>query len=114
MPTPTFLIEQSVQRYVGTLSDLSPTERDERLDLIESFAHHVGQQPDLMVAEIFDEVTRKYRKRGFYTNQAKDFAAELGGPHNAQLQRSNVIRAFFIANGRRLLTEQPAWMSSAD
>jgi hypothetical protein len=25
----------------------------------------------------------------------------------------NVIRAFFIANGRRLLPEQPDWMRSA-
>ena len=30
--------------------------------------------------------------------------------HNAQLQRSNIVRAFFMANDRRLLTEQPAWM----
>jgi len=31
-------------------------------------------------------------------------------PCNAQLQRSNIIRAFFIANSRRLLPEQPEWM----
>jgi hypothetical protein len=54
---------------------------------------------------------RKYKKRNCYTTQAKQFAAELGGSPNAQLQR-NLIRAFFIANGRRLLTERPTWMSS--
>jgi hypothetical protein len=32
---------------------------------------------------------------------------------HSQLQRSNIIRAFFIANGRRLLTERPAWMSDS-
>jgi hypothetical protein len=40
-----------------------------------------------------------------------DISGDIGGSSNAQLQRSNVIRAFFITNGRRLLTERPAWMS---
>ena len=113
MPTPEFLDQQSVRRYAATLSDLPPRERDERLDLLEAFAARVDRQPDTMIAEIFDETTRKYKRRGYYTTQAKEFAAELGGSPNAQLQRSNLIRAFFIANGRRLLTERPAWMSSS-
>lgn len=51
-------------------------------------------------------------RRNYCTTQAKEFAAELGGSSNALLQRSNLIRAFFIANGRLLLKERPAWMSS--
>jgi hypothetical protein len=112
MPTPEFLDQPSVRRYAATLSDLTPRERDQRLDLLEEFAARVRRQPDTMIAEIFDETTRKYKRRGYYTTQAKEFAAELGGSPNAQLQCSNIIRAFFIANGRRLLTERPAWMSS--
>lgn len=111
MPSPDFAALRSVQRYAATLADLTPRERDERLDLLESFAAHVDRDPDTMIREIFDEETRKYRKRGFYTQAAKAFAATFGDSANAQLHRSNVIRAFFIANGRRLLTEQPAWMN---
>jgi hypothetical protein len=111
VPSPDFVAHRSIQRYAVTLADLTPRERDERLDLIESFAAYVERDPDTMIQEIFDEETRKYRKRGFYTDGAKAFAAGFGDSPNAQLQRSNVIRAFFIANGRRLLTERPAWMS---
>jgi len=60
-----------------------------------------------MVAEIFDEETHKDRKRGFYTDRARAYAASFDEPRNAQLQRSNIIPALFIANGRRLLPEQP-------
>jgi hypothetical protein len=100
-----------VRRYAATLSDLTPLERDQRLDLLEAFAARVDRQPDIMIAEIFDETSRTYRKRTYYTTQAKEFAAQLGGSPNAHLRRSNLIRAFFIANGRRLLTERPAWMA---
>lgn len=111
MPSPGFIAQRSVQRYAATLDDLTPRERDERLDLLESFAKFVDREPDTMIDEIFDEETRKYKKRGFYTDNARDFAASFGDSPNAQLRRSNIIRAFFIANGRRLLTERPAWMS---
>jgi hypothetical protein len=111
MASATFLSHSSVQRYAATLDDLTPREREERLDLLEAFARYVDREPDTMIAEIFDEETRKYRKRGFYTDSAKEFAATVADSPNARLQRSNVIRAFFIANGRRLLTERPAWMS---
>ena len=110
MPSPDFAAIPSIQRYAATLGDLTPRERDERLDLLEAFAAYVDREPDAMIAEVFDVETRKYKKRGFYTDNAKAFAAELGDSPNAQLQRSNVIRAFFIANGRRLLPERPAWM----
>ena len=111
MPGPEFTAYRSVQRYAATLTDLTARERDERLDLLQSFAEYVDRDPDTMIEEIFDEETRKYRRRGFYTEEAKTFAAGFGDSPNARLRRSNVIRAFFIANGRRLLTERPAWMS---
>jgi hypothetical protein len=66
-----------------------------------------------MIAQIFDETAREYKRRNYYTTQAKEFAAELGGSPNAQLQRSSLIRAFFIGSGRRLVTDCPASMSSS-
>ncbi len=107
-----FLAKATVARYARSLDDLPPAERERRLRTIADFASYVGQDPDLMIEEVFDEQTRKYRKRGFYTGKAREFAATYDEPRNAQLQRSNIIRAFFIANGRRLLPEQPDWMRS--
>jgi hypothetical protein len=108
--TEEFLARTSVARYAASLDDLPPADRDKRLRTLAGYVEFVGHDPDDMIALIFDEETRKYRKRGFYTDRAKEFAASFDEPRNAQLQRSNVIRAFFIANGRRLLTEQPDWM----
>lgn len=101
-----------VGRYVRTLDDLPERDRERRISTLLGFARHVDREPDQMVEEIFDEQTRKYRKRGFYTEQARAFAATFDEPPNAQLQRANVIRAFFIANGRRLVPDKPAWMTA--
>lgn len=114
MPAPEFTISETVQRYAATLADMTPRERDERLDLLRAFSEYADDDPDDMIRTVFDEETRKYKKRGHYTALAKEFAASYGDSPNAQLQRSNVVRAFFIANGRRLLTERPAWMSDDD
>lgn len=105
-----FTTKTTVARYATSLDDLSAADRDRRLQTLADFAAFVDRDPDQMIAEIFNEETRKYRKRGFYTEKAKEFAATFDEPRNAQLQRSNIIRAFFIANGRRLLPEQPDWM----
>lgn len=110
--SPEFLAKTTVERYARTLHDLPEPAREHRLRVLADFARYVGRDPDVMVREIFDEQTRKYRKRGFYSEAAKEFAATYDEPRNAQLQRSNIIRAFFIANGRRLLPEVPDWMSS--
>ena len=113
MPDEGFLGKTTVARYAKALDDLPPADRDRRLQTLADFAGYVERDPDLMVAEIFDEETRRYRRRGFYTDKAKEFAATYDEPRNAQLQRSNIIPAFFIANGRRLLPEQPDWMTKA-
>ena len=110
MPDEAFVAITTVARYARSLEDLPPADRDRRLQTIQDFAAFVGRDPDQMIAEVFDEETLKYRRRGFYTEKAKEFAAGYDEPRNAQLQRSNIIRAFFIANGRRLLPEQPDWM----
>jgi hypothetical protein len=110
VPDPEFTASTTVARYARSLDDLPAAERDRRLRTLADFAAFVDRDPDLMIAEIFNEETRKYRKRGFYTEKAKEFAATFDEPRNAQLARSNIIRAFFIANGRRLLPEQPDWM----
>jgi len=110
MPDAEFEARTTVARYAQSLQDMSAADRDRRLQTVQDFAAFVGKDPDEMIAEVFDEQTRKYRKRGFYTDKAKEFAATFDEPRNAQLQRSNIIRAFFIANGRRLLPEQPDWM----
>jgi hypothetical protein len=110
VPDAEFTSKTTVARYAKSLDDMTPAERDLRLRTLADFAAYVERDPDQMIAEIFDEETRKYRKRGFYTEKAKEFAATYDEPRTAQLRRSNIIRAFFIANGRRLLTEQPDWM----
>jgi hypothetical protein len=110
MPEGEFTSKATVARYAQALDDLPEADRRRRLETLSAFAGYVDRDPDQMIAEVFDEETRKYRKRGFYTDKAKEFAATYDEPRNAQLQRSNVIRAFFIANGRRLLPEQPDWM----
>lgn len=110
---PDFLAKETVARYATSLDDLPPVDRDKRLRTLSDFAAFVERDPDVMIEEIFNEETRKYRKRGFYTDKAKEFAATYDEPRNAQLQRSNIIRAFFIANGRRLLPEKPDWMTTA-
>jgi hypothetical protein len=69
--TEEFLNQPSVQRYAATLADMTVHDRDERLNLLEAFANRVQRQPDAMIAEIFDETTRKYKKRGIYTAEAK-------------------------------------------
>ncbi len=108
--SPEFLEYETVKRYADSLDDLTEKERGERLAALEAFAKYVGHTPDEMVEKIFNKETRKYRKRGFYSDNAKAFAAEQGGPESVQLWRSNVIRAFFIANGYRLPPERPSWM----
>ncbi len=105
-----FLAYPTVARFAKEMDDMSAIDRGKRLDTLKAFVDYVGEDPDTMIATVFDEETRKYKRRGFFSDKAKEFAASYGDSPNAQLQRSNVIRAFFIANGRRLLAEQPAWM----
>ncbi|MGV0656548.1 hypothetical protein ABQE48_22070 [Mycolicibacterium thermoresistibile] len=109
--TTDFTSQLTVQRFLSTLDDLTPAERADRIAVLRGFADYVDRTPDQMIEEVFDEVTRKYRRRNFYTSKAREFATAEGGPENVQLRRANVIRAFFIANGRRLLPDRPAWMS---
>jgi hypothetical protein len=112
VPDATFMQSTAMQRYAKHLDDdLTPDERELRLGLIEQFAKFVDSDPDTMVAEIFDEGTAKYRKRGFYTEAANTFAESLGGSSAQVLFRANVVRSFFIANGRRLTPPRPDWMS---
>ncbi|MCA1719192.1 MAG: hypothetical protein LC781_21000 [Actinobacteria bacterium] len=108
--TPEFLEYETVKRYADSLDDLTEKERGERLATLEAFAAYVDRTPDEMVEEIYNRETRKYRKRGFYSDNAKAFAAQIDGPQHVQLACSNVIRSFFIANGYRLPPEQPDWM----
>lgn len=112
MLDPAFTDKTTVARYATSLDDMAPADRDKRLQVLADFAAYVERDPDVMIDEIFNTETRKYRKRGFYTDKAKEFAAGFDGPRNVQLWRSNVIRSFFIANGRRLLPEQPDWMTT--
>lgn len=112
MPDPAFTEQPTVKRYADSLGDMSAQERDARLQTLAEFSRYVDRSPDEMVAEIFNTETRKYRKRGFYSERIKEFGRQLDGSNNAQLARGNVIRAFFIANGRRVPPEQPDWMQA--
>jgi hypothetical protein len=107
-----FLAYPTVARFSKEMDDMSPLDRKKRLDTIKGFCDFVGEDPDHMIATVFDEETRKYKRRGFFSEKAKEYAATFGDSPNAQLQRSNIVRGFFIANGRRLLAEQPEWMKA--
>jgi len=89
---------------------LTETERQERLAILAEFCQFVGRTPDQMVAEIFDVETQKYRKRNFYSDQVRAFSAQISGNWSTQTARGNIIRSFFIANGRRLPNEKPDWL----
>lgn len=102
---------ETVRRYADQLDgDLTAAERAERLDTLRQFAEFVERTPDEMVAEIFNTETRKYRKRGFYAAKIKEFSSGLDLPRGRQVAKGNVIRAFFIANGRRVPPEMPEWL----
>jgi hypothetical protein len=110
-PSPAFLESAAVQRYAASLDDLTAKERDARLAVVEEFSAFVGRPPDQMAEEIFDRETRKYKKRGFYTEMVKEFSEQIEGPWNQQTARGNIVRSFFIANGTRLVPEKPPWMT---
>jgi tellurite resistance protein len=109
---PGFTDLPTVARYAASLDDdLTATERELRLHTLRAFADFVGRTPDQMVGEIFDTETRKYRKRGFYATKIKEFTEQLDLPPSQRVARGNIVRAFFIANGRRVPPETPAWLS---
>ena len=100
----------ALEKYAETLDDLSEPERLRRLDILRAFATFVERTPDRMVDELFDRVTMKYRKRGYYTERIKAFTEQVEGPRSTKVFSGNVIRAFFIANGLRIPPEKPSWM----
>ncbi len=102
--------QPTLARYAASLDDLPEPDRDRRLQLMADFCAFVDRTPDQMIEEVFDEQTRKYKRRGFYTETAREFAASRAENRNAHLQMSNVVRGSFIANGGRLLAEQLDWM----
>jgi len=102
----------TVQKYISELVDkgLTDSEQQERLRVLAEFCDFVDRTPDQMVAEIFDAETQKYKKRNFYSERVKDFSAQVAGRWSARTARGNIIRSFFIANGRRLPYEKPDWL----
>ncbi|MBV8770729.1 MAG: hypothetical protein JO166_00170 [Deltaproteobacteria bacterium] len=102
----------SVKRYLAELAAKGTSDADQRqrLEILAQFCRFVGRAPDQMLEEIFDVATQKYRKRNFYSQQVKDFSAQIPGTWSEQTARGNVIRGFFIANGRRLPNEKPDWL----
>jgi hypothetical protein len=107
-----FTAYPTVQKYISELvgKGLTDAQQQERLTILADFCKFVGRTPDQMVAEIFDVETQKYRKRNFYTDRVKEFSNQIPGTWSAQTARGNVIRSFFIANGRRLPNEKPEWL----
>jgi site-specific recombinase XerD len=107
-----FTAYQTVQKYVSELvgKGMKDDEQQERLEVLEEFCQFVGRTPDQMVAEVFDVETQKYKKRNFYSDQVKKFSAQISATWSAQTARGNIVRSFFIANGRRLPNEKPDWL----
>ena len=102
----------TVRKYIAQLADkgMTDVEQRERLETLAEFCRFVDRTPDQMIAEIFDAETQKYRKRNFYSDKVKEFSAGISGTWSARTARGNVIRSFFIANGRRLPNEKPDWL----
>jgi len=102
----------TVQKYVAELvsKGLTDAEQQQRLAVLAEFCEFVGRTPDQMVGEIFDVAAQKYRKRNFYSDRVKEFSTQSSGTWSVQTARGNVIRSFFIANGRRLPNEKPDWL----
>lgn len=100
----------SLEKYALTLDDMGDADRQRRLKIMRDFAAFVERTPDQMVEEIFDHVTMKYKKRGFYTEKLRAFTDQLEGPRATKVFSGNVIRAFFIANGLRIPPDTPSWM----
>ncbi len=102
----------TVQKYLQDLAikEYTEPELQTRLTILEEFCAFVERTPDEMVAEIFDLQTRKYKKLNFYTARVKEFSVQIQGSWHEQTARGNVIRSFFIANGRRLPNEKPDWL----
>ena len=107
---PEFVAAETVQRYLASLGRLTPRERDARLALLQSFAEFVDRNPNEMVEELFDPGTRRYRRRGFYTDRIREFSTQVPGSWAQQTARGNVVRSFFIANGYRIPPERPPWL----
>jgi len=110
--TQNFADYPTVQKYQRDLADndFNLAEQQTRLATLEAFCKFVERTPEQMVAEIFDPVTHKYKKRNFYTGKVKEFQTQVQGTWHQQTARGNVVRAFFIANGRRLPNEEPDWL----
>jgi hypothetical protein len=102
----------TVRKYISELADkATPREiQDERMAILAEFCDFVGRTPDQMLAEVYDAATQKYKRRNFYSDQVKLFSSQISGPWNVQTARGNVIRGFFIANGRRLHNARPDWL----
>ena len=102
----------TVQKYIAELvaKGLTDSEQQQRLRILAEFCDFVDRTPDQMVAEIFDVETQKYKKRNFYSGRVKDFSAQVAGNWSASAARGNIIRSFFIANGRRLPNDKPDWL----
>lgn len=102
----------TVQKYIAELvsKGLTDAEKQERLAVLAEFCSFVDRTPDQMLEELFDVETQKYKKRNFYAERVKEFSAQIPGTWSEQTARGNVIRSFFIANGRRLPNEKPDWL----
>jgi hypothetical protein len=102
----------AVRKYIEDLAakGLTDAEQQQRLATLAEFCNFVGRTPDQMVGEIFDVETQKYKKRNFYSDRVKEFSAQSSGTWSERTARGNIIRSFFIANGRRLPNEKPDWL----
>jgi hypothetical protein len=102
----------TVRKYIAEMSakGLTDAQQEERLTVLSEFCKFVGRNPDRMVSEIFNVETQKYRKRNFYAERVKEFSAQIPGSWSERTARGNIVRSFFIANGRRLPNEKPEWL----
>lgn len=94
----------SVQRWIGANSPIDPFEarlRTRKLDVLAAFCAHQGLDPDAMVEESHSSRTVKNNHMRDLREWVSGYAEGARATHEAE----NVVRAFFMTNGLRVLAK---------
>jgi len=92
----------SVRTWIESIQVISlrqTTDHTMRLDLMEAFVAHVGDDPDTIVAISRDDSKAKNR----YLASLRGWAARLPGSERHRHDAENMIRGFFMRNGFRVV-----------
>jgi hypothetical protein len=94
----------SVQRWIGADPPIDPIEtrlRKRKLDVLAAFCAHQGLDPDAMVEESHSSRTVKNNHMRDLRKWIPTYVEGERARHDAE----NVVRAFFMTNGLRVLAK---------